>query len=223
VSNEVLKSGDSISLVWRTVSGADNYRIQVSGFIDFSDNIIDDSSLVTSSKTFTNPSGNGVYFWRWASIDSGVQSVWSQVSKYIVNSSLTDEIIAPTGDIMFINKDDVTDNYTFEISPKIDIMPERINRAFLRNLQGDLLSEKITTKDLITLSFSDPYLASRNDRNEIIRFAVMQKSFYIATCYFDGDDYIHKVWEVEYEDDPELITLYSRQDYFNGDIVLTEV
>jgi hypothetical protein len=65
------------TLTWSTVIEAATYRVQVSTNNTFGTNLIDDSTLSTTSKAISGLSYNAVYYWRVQAKNAGGASSWT--------------------------------------------------------------------------------------------------------------------------------------------------
>ena len=69
----------STTLIWQPTPGADNYGLQVSTDNSFSNFIINQTGLISTSKVITGLSNETIYYWRVNSNNSFGTSNWSNV------------------------------------------------------------------------------------------------------------------------------------------------
>lgn len=232
MSNEAIKKLVSTVLDWSDVSGADRYHLQVSTTPDFSAPFVDEENLTASTHTFNDVSSNDpVYestrrYWRWrSSADTGTTwGVWSQVGSYWFDSGAAADYALANNTWALINPDDTTDRYVFEVFPIYTVTPGMINRLRARNRLGTMMSEYITAKDSIVLSFDESRFMQRAQFSEIIRFHQQVKTFILAARTWNGRDHVPNAWQVQFQSDPTLTMMGAgRQDLMVGDITLEEI
>lgn len=228
MANEVLKNDTSIVLDWADVSGADRYHLQVALYPDFSGVLLeDDNTLAVSTKSFTDGGADAQKrWWRWRySTNTGTTwSEWRDVASYWLDSTAAGDVTVANGKFAMFDPDLVTDIFTWTEYPNYTVRPLNINRAKVRNRLGELLSEYLTTKDMISLDFDDTRYMAAELHAALVRFHVEIKTFYLGSMRYNGVDYIPNIWLVQFVDDPELTMVASgREDLLVGTLELEEV
>jgi hypothetical protein len=225
----VLFNQTSIQLDWAQVPAASNYRVQVSLFPDFRTNFIDDSTLVVSQHTFTDSQvNNAKRYWRWQPLLApGPVAVepWSEIGSYWLDTGAAEEITLPRDVWAIFDADDVTDYYELELFPIYTIVPANLYRAQERNRLGELLSEFLTVKNEIALSFTGQQYVTHGMLNEFRRFHNTLRTFYLAT-YKDGEWHrpMPNIWRVQFTQDPMMSMIAAgRGDLVAGNLTMTEV
>src|SRR3990167_6238375 len=220
-ANSVLSNDTSITLDWADVSGANRYHLQVAVVPDFSGTLtVDDNTLVVSTKTFTDGGANDTKrWWRWRySTDAGTTwSTWSEVGSYWLNTGASADVTLSSGSWAIFDPDAVSDLFTLDDYPVYSVLPEIIYRAKTRNRLGELLSEYVTTKDMISLDFSDTVFVVHRQMREFRRFNTEVKTFFLATYKTNGVDNVPNIWKVQFTEDPDWAMLDAgREDHFIG-------
>jgi hypothetical protein len=225
---KVFYNQTSISLDWGTVDGANFYSLQVSLYPDFRSNFVD-VSIDQSDYSFTDSQTNDKKrYWRWRpSVSSGTDFLqpWSEVGSYWLNTGAAAEIEVSKHYWTIFDKDLVTDIYWFDLAPQYTIVPRNIYRFQGRNRNGDLLSEFLTAKDDIILSFSGGQYILHPQMDEFRRFNNGKRTFFLA-CYIigkHGEPSPH-IWKVEFTADPSFTMIAAgRPDLVQGTMTLVEV
>jgi hypothetical protein len=78
-ANTAVNQPLNLSLTWLAVSGASTYRVQMSTSASFSDTVVDDSTLTTTSKSVGPLSTSKTYYWRVNAKNPGGTSAWSGI------------------------------------------------------------------------------------------------------------------------------------------------
>jgi hypothetical protein len=78
-SNSATNQPLSLSLMWNTVSGTSNYHVQLSTSPSFSSTVVNDSTLMTTTKDVGPLSTSTTYYWRVNAKNPGGTSAWSEV------------------------------------------------------------------------------------------------------------------------------------------------
>jgi beta-glucanase (GH16 family) len=78
-ANAAADQSPSLSLTWTAASGASTYHVQVSTIPSFTDTIVDDSTLTSTSKSVGPLSNGKTYYWRVDAKNPGGTSAWSSV------------------------------------------------------------------------------------------------------------------------------------------------
>jgi len=217
----------SIVLDWDNVVGANLYSIQVSVYPDFRVALESSNALGTSTHSFTDAGADDAKrYWRWRySTDSGTTwSAWSEVGSYWLDIGLTAGYTPAQGGWALVDPDDVTDAYVLEVAPRHTVVESSINRVKIRNRQGELLSEYLTTKGIITLEFPEDGFMHHEQFREFCRFHTEIKTFFLVANTDNGRDHVTKIWKVQVTEDPAL-TMFAagREDLMTGTVELEEV
>ncbi len=224
----VLFNNRTITLNWGTVDGTNFYQLQVSLYPDFRSNFVD-TSISESDYTFTDSQTDDVKrYWRWrpsVSVGADWLQPWSEVGSYWVDTTAAASFGVPEGYWTIIDKDDVNDFYFFDLAPTYTIIPRNIYRFQGRNRNGDLLTEYLTTKDDISLSFTGGQFVAHQQMDEFRRFNNSKRTFYLANYVIgkNGEPMSH-IWKVEFSDDPTFSMIAAgRPDLLHGSLTLIEV
>lgn len=224
----VFYNQSSITLSWGTVPGTKFYDLQVSLFPDFRSNFID-VSINLSNYTFSDTQTNDAKrYWRWRpsiSIGADFLKPWSDVGSYWLNIGAAGQIRVPEGYWVIFDKDDVNDFYFFDLSPIFSIIPRNLYRFQARNRAGTLLSEFLTIKDDVNLSFTGGQFIYHQQMDELHRFHNTKRTFFLATySQWRHDEPIPQIWKMEFTDDPTFAMIGAgRSDIVEGSVTLTEV
>jgi hypothetical protein len=225
--NAAIAIDTSIVLDWADVAGADLYSIQVSLYPDFRVALESSDALGTSTHSFTDASEDDAKrYWRWRySTDAGTTwSKWSEVGSYWLNTSCLTEVVQSTNTWSLADPDDPADKTVFDVYPIFKVLPGMINRVKERNRVGDLLSEYLTTKDLISLEFGEDSYVQHEQFREIVRFHNEIKTFFLIANTYDGRDNVTRIWKVQFTDDPDMMMVASgRTDLMAGSLECEEV
>jgi hypothetical protein len=224
----VLYNQRSISLDWNTVEGAKFYQIQVSLYPDFRAPIVDVSIQESDYQYTDSAADNAKRYWRWRpSVSSGTDWLqpWSEVGSYWLDTSATEEIDIPQSQWALIAIDNSTDIYFFDISPIYTIIARNIYRFQGRNRAGTLLSEFLTVKDDLTLTFQGAQYIIHSHMDEFERFNNTKRTFYVANyANWKQGEPIGHIWKVECTDDPTFTMIAAgRPDIVRGQVTLIEV
>jgi hypothetical protein len=225
--NSALCADAAISLDWADVAGANLYHIQVSLYADFSVILEEQTALAVSAHAFSDSGTDDVKrFWRWRySTDTGTTwSRWSEVSSYWVNITFTADVTPSAGTWTFVDPADVSDACVMDVFPQYSILPMSIRRIQERNRLGEMLSEYLTTKDKITISYPEDCYIGHELYREILRFHSDVRTFFVVASTNNGRDAVVRVWKVEFTDDPDFeMVAPGREDFWTGEIELEEV
>jgi hypothetical protein len=226
--NAALAKDASIHLDWADVIGANLYDCQVSLYPDFRVAMNEDAALALSAYAFSDAgTDDAKRYWRWRYSTNGgtTWSAWSTVGSYWLSVDAAAEVVLPTtATWAMFDPENTADVYYFELAPRAKITPSNINRVKDRNRQGTLLSEYLTTKDLITLEFPEEGFMHHEQSRELFRFHNDIKTFFLVGSVDDGLNAVVKVWKVQVTDDPDLAPLApGREDLIQGTIELEEV
>lgn len=217
----------NIEFNWASVSGSLGYRIQVSLFSDFRE-VFEDVLVTSSEHAFTDLEVNDQKrYWRWyPTIDLVTKyEPWSEVGSYWLDTTLAYDVELNRNEFAFVDENDSADVYEFELFPTYNILPRNMYRIQERNRAGELLSEFLTVKEVITLSFDGGQYIEHPQLNEMKRFHNDIRTFFLA-CFKDGERNrpMPHVWKVEFTTDPSLTMIAAgRQDLLSGTITLEEV
>jgi hypothetical protein len=152
----------------------------------------------------------------------GGWSTWSSTWSFWVDSTaeaaFTPSVTYGIGRYSYIDPDDTTDTYTFAANPKTKVDPVQMQRAFERNLAGDLLSEFIATRAKIMLEFNETYIVLEQ-KTEIERFANKRKDVYLVILSYNRQDVIENIYKVAFTEGPTFEPLaHGREDLFVGSV-----
>jgi hypothetical protein len=225
---KVLYNQTSISLDWGTVDGANYYTLQVSLFPDFRSFILN-VNITESDYQFTDSSTDDMKrYWRWRpSVSSGSNWLqpWSDIGHYWLDTSAAGEIEVPEHHWTMFDMDDVTDIYWFEMVPLSATVSHNINRFQGRNRLGTLLTEFLTVKDEIQLSYMGEQYLEHPQLDEFERFNNTKRTFFLANYAIGkrGEPTPH-IWKVEFTIDPAFAMIAAgRPDLLRGSLTLIEV
>lgn len=225
---KVLYNQRSISLRWGEVARANFYQVQVSLFPDFRSCFVD-VSIDEAAYIFTDAQiDNAKRWWRWRpSVTAGANFLapYSEVGSYWLYTGAAEEIEMPEGYWKIFDKDLVTDDYILDLSPMFTIIPRNLYRYQGRNRAGTLLTEFLTVKDEINLSFQGGQYIMHAQMDEFQRFNNTKRTFFLAAyaIWKYGQPIAH-IWKVEFTDDPTFTMIAAgRPDILRGSVTLTEV
>lgn len=229
MANEVFKNDTAITLSWNAVSGANLYQLQVSvGELDFSGTLEqDDNTLVSPTKSFIDGGTNDKKrFWRWRySTDGGTTwSEWSEVGSYWLNTSATGDVSVAQNKWLVFDENDLSDQYQFGTFPKFSIVDQAMEHIRTRNRKFELLSEYVTSKANINISFEDQKFVLHEQLRAMKRFDIEIKTFFLAVNIDNGYDFVPNIWLVQLDKSPEFEMLVpTRQDLWEGELTFIEV
>lgn len=228
-SHAVYFATASITLQWGLITNANAYQIQVSTTPDFSGSLLQNvSGLTAHAHTFTDAGTNNTKrWWRWRpSFNGGANySAWSEVGSYWVNTAGAENVSLPRNQWALINPSPVTDRYLPHDFPMYEIVQQHLYRVRERNRLGTMLSEYITMKSGIKLTYNENIVMDTEGFLEMRRFNEEVKTFFLATYKSTLLSVpTPNIWKVQFESDPEL-AMYTagRQDLFTGTLTFTEV
>lgn len=225
--HKIIYNQTSIALNWSPFESAVSYFIQVSLYPDFRTNFVDTSvSLSEYSFTDSQPSGQKRY-WRWAPTVNGSElfAPWSEVGSYWLDTALSAEVTLQRNEWALANPDDMLDVREFDQFPTYVAVKRNLYRYQERNRRGELLSEFLTVKGLITLNFTGQQFLEHSDLDEIERFHNDFRTFFLV-AYKDGkqDNPMPHVWLVELSTDPSFSMISAgNQMYLQGSLTFDEV
>jgi hypothetical protein len=226
-SLKVIYNQTGIELNWSSVDNALAYFVEVSLYADFR-TIFESATVNQSMYSFTDaePSGQKRY-WRWAPTIDGVTKFlpWSEVGSYWLDTALSAELELNRNEWAFADPDDMLDNYGIENFPTSMFVKRNLYRSQERNRLGELLSEFLTIKDLVTLNFNGAQYMHIQDLSELERFHNDKRTFFLA-CFKDGQraSPMPHVWLVQCVTDPSFNMIAAgRHDLLAGQIQFEEV
>ena len=226
-SLKIIYNQSSITLNWTSVENVLAYFLEVSLYADFR-TIFESATVGQSTYTFTDsqPSGQKRY-WRWSPTLDGVTKYepWSEVGSYWLDTALTDELELNRNEWALADPDNMLDTYEIEAFPTSILIKRNLYRSQERNRLGELLSEFLTIKDMITLNFNGAQYMEMADLNEVERFHNDKRTFFLA-CFKDGQRArpMPHVWLVELVGDPTFNMIAAgRPDLLTGQIQFEEV
>lgn len=224
---KVIYNQRSIFLNWVSVVGSLLYRVEVSLYPDFRTTF--QAAWVSASEfPFTDNEVSGQKrYWRWRPSLDGVTyfEPWSEVGSYWLDTALSDELELNRNEFAFANPGNMADAYELDLFPMYVHVRRNLYRSMERNRLGELLSEFLTIKDLITLNFTGSQFLEAPQMNEIVRFYNDVRTFFLAT-FKDGERRrpMPHVWLVELSQDPSFTMIAAgRPDLLTGTITFEEV
>lgn len=121
-----------LDLSWNPVANILSYQLQLSTTENFSNLIIDDANITTTSKNVTSLSNNQIYYWRVRGINQFGNGPWSATFNFTTIIALPDKVVLLTpGNNSSINTSDVllswnssnplVDKYWLEIADNISM------------------------------------------------------------------------------------------------------
>lgn len=223
----VIFNQTEITLNWSSVENVLAYFLEVSLYPDF--RIVFESATVNESTyTFTDsqPSGQKRY-WRWAPTIDGIVKYepWSEVGSYWLDTALSRQLELSRNEWAFADPDNMLDSYELDLFPTSLIVKRNLYRSQERNRLGELLSEFLTVKDLVTLTFNGSQYLEMAQLNEIERYHNEIRTFFLA-AFKDGQRQrpMPHVWKVELAQDPSFTMIAAgRPDLLAGQISFEEV
>lgn len=226
-SHKVIFNQSGIDLNWTSVSPVIGYFVEVSLYADFR-SVFESATVGISQYSFTDsqPSGRKRY-WRWAPTLNGVDrsEPWSEVGSYWLDTALTQELELNRNEWAFADPDDMLDIYEIDMFPTSMFVKRNLYRSQERNRLGELLSEFLTVKDLVTLNFQGAQYMEMAQLAELERFHNDKRTFFLA-CFKDGarERPMPHVWLVECSQDPSFNMIAAgRPDLLSGTISFEEV
>lgn len=224
----VLYIATAITLDWSPVVGANYYQIQVSLFPDFRSTFVDQSSTETDYSFTDSQTNDQKRYWRWrpsVAAGAGWLEPWSEVGSYWLDTGAAAEIDVPKHYWTMFDPDDVTDIYWLDLIPAYTIVKENIYRYRDRNRLGELLSEFLTVKGTIRLSFMAGQYIAHAQFNEICRFNNAKRTLFLATYKIgERDRPMPHIWKVEFSEEPTFTMIApGRPDLLRGNVSFTEV
>lgn len=227
VSLKVIYNQSSVTLNWTSDPDALAYFLQVSLYPDFRTTFVN-ITLGPSTYTFTDsqPSGQKRY-WRWATTYDGVTRAlpWSEVGSYWLDTALSAELELDRNTWAFADPADMLDTYVLNDFPINSFVKRNLYRSQERNRLGELLSEFLTVKDLVTLNFNGAQYMRMSQLAELERFHNSKRTFFLA-AFKDGSRQspMPHVWLVECAQDPSFNMIAAgRPDLLSGTISFEEV
>jgi hypothetical protein len=227
-TNSVIYKTGSVTLDWSDIAGANKYHLQVAVTPDFSGTLlVDDNTLAVSTKAFTDSgTDNMKRFWRVRySTDGGTTwQEWGEVGSYWLYAAFANEMTLSTEKWRLINPVDVTDYYEFEVYPLYGMVFENIFRARDRNRLGTMISEFVTTKAKISMTYPQGNFIPHSQYRAFRRFNEVVKTFFLACYKFNEVDYVPNIWKCQFESDPVFSMLTAgRPGLLTGNVSLIEV
>lgn len=226
-SQFVIYNQSGIQLNWSSVVSAIGYFVQVSLYPDFRTTFVNVTAS-DSNYSFADAQASGIKrYWRWAPTLDGVTRFepWSEVGSYWLDTALTHQLELNRNTWAFANPSDMLDIYELELFPVALHVKRNLYRSQERNRLGELLSEFLTVKDLITLNCQGQQFIEMAQFNELERFHNDFRTFFLA-AFRDGqmDRPMPHVWLVECAEDPAFTLIAAgRPDLLSGSITFEEV
>lgn len=223
----VIYNQTGITLDWSPIDTATGYFIQVSLYADFRTTFVN-TTVTLSTYSFTDSQPNGQKrFWRWAPTIDGANRLnpWSEVGSYWLDTALSQQLVLNRNEWGIANPNDMTDQYDFVMFPTSVYTKRNIYRSQKRNRLGELLSEFLTVKGFVTLSFTGQQFLEISQFSEIERYHNDFRTFFVAT-FKDGqlDNPMPNVWLAQLSDDPSFTMIAAgRPDLLSGTLTFEEV
>ena len=162
------------------------------------------------------------YYNKWAA--------WSPVRAFFVNTATASAYTPTANGWAFVDPDDITDFYFFAVAPNYIVEPMHMRRGQATNISGDLLTEYISARDRIEISFDS---ASKNANGsayvdyaqaaELLRFYNKRKTLYLVSVTYYVQDNHERIWKVDFLETPKVVPLApGREDLFTLTMVLQE-
>ena len=226
-SQKIIFNQSGIELNWTSVPNTLAYFVQISLYADFR-TVFQSATVGVSNYSFTDsqPSGQKRY-WRWSPTLNGVdrQEPWSEVGSYWLDTALSQELELNRNEWAFADPEDMLDIYELDLFPTSMFVKRNLYRSQERNRLGELLSEFLTVKDLVTLNFNGAQFMEMAQLAELERFHNDKRTFFLA-CFKDGarERPMPHVWLVECAQDPSFNMIAAgRPDLLSGTISFEEV
>lgn len=226
-SQVIIFNQQGVILNWTSTPNALSYFLQISLYADFRNTFVN-ISAATSEHSFTDtqPSGQKRY-WRYAATIDGVTKfeAWSEVGSYWLDTALSRQLELNRNEWALANPDDMLDQREFDMFPTSIFVKRNLYRSQERNRLGELLSEFLTTKGLITLNFTGQQFLEITDMSEVERFHNDFRTFFLA-AFKDGkqDRPMPHVWKVELAADPSFSILSAgNPNYLTGSLTFEEI
>lgn len=224
---KVIYNQRDIYLNWAPIQLTLLYRVEVSLYPDFRTTF--ESVWVSASEySFTDnePSGQKRFYRVRPSLDGVTYfEPWSEVGSYWLDTALSQELELNRNEFALADPEDMSDFYEFDLFPTYTITKRNLYRSMERNRLGELLSEFLTVKDLVTLNFTGGQFLEAPQMNEILRYYNNVRTVFLAT-FKDGERQrpMPHVWLVELAQDPSFTMIAAgRPDLLAGTISFEEV
>lgn len=224
---KVIYNQSGIMLNWTSVTPVSGYFVQVSLYADFRTTFVNATTGISEySFTDNQPSGQKRY-WRWAPTLDGIDrsEPWSEVGSYWLDTALSAELELNRNEWAFADPDDMLDQYELDLFPTSLHVKRNLYRSQERNRLGELLSEFLTVKDLVTLNFNGAQYMEMAQLAELERFHNSKRTFFLA-AFKDGAWFrpMPHVWLVQCQQDPTFNMIAAgRSDLLSGTISFEEV
>jgi hypothetical protein len=224
---KVIYNQSGITLNWTSVTPVVGYFLQVSLYADFRTTFVN-TTVGVSQYSFTDSQPSGQKrFWRWAPTLNGIDrsEPWSEVGSYWLDTALSAELELNRNEWAFADPEDMLDQYELDLFPTSLIVKRNLYRSQERNRLGELLSEFLTVKDLVTLNFQGAQYMEMAQLAELERFHNSKRTFFLA-AFKDGAWFrpMPHVWLVECQQDPTFNMIAAgRPDLLSGTISFEEV
>jgi hypothetical protein len=226
---KIIYNQRDVTLDWVGVSGATHYQVQVSLYHDFRTifytTIIAGQSFVTFTDAETDDAKR---FWRWRpSSNAGLTYMepWSEVGSYWLDTAAVEEVTLTRNNWGLVDPDDVIDRYVMSLFPRYQVTDKNLFRIQERNRLGELLSEFLTIKGVVSLYFDGKQFLEHQQFHEMVRFHNDIRTVFLI-AYKDGEHSrpMPHVWKVEFMEDPTFTMMATgRQDLLTGQLTFEEV
>ena len=226
-SLKVIYNQSSVILNWSSVDNTLAYIVEVSLYADFR-SVFYTATVGQSTVTFTDSQASGKKrYWRWYPTLDGVTKYepYSEVGSYWLDTALSTELVLNRNEWAFADPGNMLDSYEINHFPTSLFVKRNLYRSQERNRLGELLSEFLTIKDLVTLNFNGAQYLEMADLSELERFHNDKRTFVLA-CFKDGQRArpMPHVWLVQCATDPSFNMIAAgRPDLLSGQIQFEEV
>lgn len=148
--------------------------------------------------------------------------LWQPMRSIWVDTTLTASFTPAATGWTFVDPADINDNYAFAVSPDWMVDHEHQRKSQVKNIAGDLLTEYVSTRDVIELTFEGGY-AQYDQTAELMRFFFKRKSLFLIAVLDYAQDKQERVWKVDFTAAPQITPLAAgREDFFKMKLPLLE-
>jgi predicted phage tail protein len=143
-------------LTWKSVPGADSYRLQVSKSKDFSQNIVDNSNLTETFFNIQNLEKGRIYYWRVRATNIAGNSAYSPIWEFTTEKPLkaptTPVLLSPLSGTLF-----GIENIMLEWKPVIDAEKYQVQVSKFSNFsQAIVFNSNSITTNTVALENMEP-------------------------------------------------------------------
>jgi len=225
-SHGILFTTTDITLDWTQIDEATEYQLQVSLYPDFGDNFLDTTVSFAFHEFSDLQINDAKRYWRYRPLASSTPfGPWSEVGSYWLDTTAAEPITLDRGTWAMADPADTTDIYELDLFPVFTAVPSNLYRIQTRNRLGTLLSEFLTIKWNIQLTYAGNQYIDHPQLDEFRRFHNDIRTFYLC-AHKDGKWHtpMPHIWKVEFTQDPVMTMIAAgRQDLLTGNLMFTEV